>query len=171
MMLRFAVFLRSTAGTAAAEMALSLPILLVLMFGVFRARQLFPVRACRAEGRSRRRPLCGTAADDQLRLRTGPSVGSTADPEYRETSPGPGIRTELKRDLTAGLMPTRQVTLSCDCDTAHSYVNSGIYSDFPNGGAAPVITVSATVPYNTFFGQSRVSAPQRSTSTPKARPR
>ena len=41
-------------------------------------------------------------------------------------------------------------TVTIACDNASSYGTGGIYADFPNG--APVITVSATVPYNTFFG-------------------
>jgi Flp pilus assembly protein TadG len=44
------------------------------------------------------------------------------------------------------------VTVSCDTDTSHIYVNNGIYADFPNGGEAPTVTVSATVPYNSLFG-------------------
>jgi len=51
---------------------------------------------------------------------------------------------------TADNMTT--VTISCDTDTSDSYVNNGIYKDFPNGGEAPTVTVSATVPYNSFFG-------------------
>jgi hypothetical protein len=44
------------------------------------------------------------------------------------------------------------VSVNCDNDNTHSWVNNGIYKDFPNSGEAPVVTVSATVPYNSFFG-------------------
>jgi hypothetical protein len=44
------------------------------------------------------------------------------------------------------------VTIVCDTDVSHTYVNKGIYTDFPSGGEVPVVTVSATVPYNTLFG-------------------
>ena len=44
------------------------------------------------------------------------------------------------------------VSVNCDTDTSHIYVKHGIYADFPSGGEAPTVTVSATVPYNSLFG-------------------
>jgi hypothetical protein len=44
------------------------------------------------------------------------------------------------------------VTLACDSSSSDTYVNNGVYANFPNSGAVPVVTVSATVPYNMLFG-------------------
>jgi hypothetical protein len=41
-------------------------------------------------------------------------------------------------------------TVTIACDNSSSYGTGGIYSEFPNG--APVITVSADVPYTPLFG-------------------
>jgi hypothetical protein len=41
-------------------------------------------------------------------------------------------------------------TVSISCPGTGTYANAGIYTDFPNG--APVVTVTAAVPYSTLFG-------------------
>ena len=47
-------------------------------------------------------------------------------------------------------------TVTITCLTSGSYVNNGVYKDFPASGgvqgAVPVIKVSATVPYQPLFG-------------------
>jgi len=148
--------LMDRAGSAAAEMALVLPILLVLMFGSFELGNYFLSehvvdKAVRDAARyAARLPMTsydcpsGTidaTAEQQIRnvARTGDPAGST--PRLRDWADG---------DTT--------VRLSCDADTSHDYVNAGIYNDFPNGGEVPVVTVSATVPYNTFFGAFSLGA-------------
>ena len=51
------------------------------------------------------------------------------------------------RDWTSDGMTT--VSVSCDTNTTHVYVNNGIYKDFPMG--VPVVTVTASVPYTKLF--------------------
>jgi hypothetical protein len=40
--------------------------------------------------------------------------------------------------------------VTCDTNVANPWVNNGIYVDFPMG--APVVTVTAQVPYPTLLG-------------------
>ena len=49
------------------------------------------------------------------------------------------------------------VTLACDTDLTHSYVNSGLYENFPEG--VPVVTVRTQIPYTTFFGALGLGGP------------
>jgi Flp pilus assembly protein TadG len=137
-------------ASAAAEMALVLPILLVLMFGSFELGNYFLSehvvdKAVRDAARyAARLPM----ADYDC---TGPTVDSTAQQQIRNIARtgDPDGSTARLRDWADG---NTAVTLTCNSDTTNSYVNGGIYADFPNGGEVPIVTVSATVPYNTFFG-------------------
>ena len=132
-------------GNAAAELALSLPILLILLFGAFELGNFFlsehvvqkSVRdASRYAARLSISPNytgCDVSADAAQRIRnvarTGAPDGSTA--RLRDWS-------DEDTDVTI------------ECDTSSSWASGGTYANFPDG--APVITVSATVPYNTLFG-------------------
>jgi len=49
-----------------------------------------------------------------------------------------------------GWTADNMTTVTIACDNVSSYGTGGIYTEFPNG--APVVTVTAQVPYNTFFG-------------------
>jgi hypothetical protein len=49
-----------------------------------------------------------------------------------------------------GWTADNMTTVTIACDNTSSYGTGGIYGDFPNG--APVVTVTAQVPYITFFG-------------------
>jgi Flp pilus assembly protein TadG len=139
-------------GSAAVEMALSLPILLVLMFGSFELGNYFlsehvVEKAVRDAARyGARLPMTNYNC-------AGPSVDATAQQNIQRVArtADPGGTIARLRGWTADSMAT--VTLTCDGDTSHLYVNKGVYSGFPNGGSVPVITVSATVPYATFFGR------------------
>lgn len=142
-------FLQDCSGAAAVEMALVIPLLLGLMFGsvdlgnYFLSEHVVDKAVRDAARYAARLPFAdfdctsGTMTDPstvQKLARTGDPAGTTA------RLPG----------WTSDSMTT--VTVSCDTDTTHSYVNSGIYADFPNGGEAPTVTVTAAVPYNSLFG-------------------
>lgn len=132
-------------GNAAAELALALPILLLLLFGSFELGNYFlsehvvqkSVRdASRYAARLSIAPNytgCGVSADASQRIR---NVARTGDP---------GGTTARLRDWS-----DEDTNVSISCDTTSSYATGGVYTNFPNG--APVITVTATVPYNTLFG-------------------
>jgi Flp pilus assembly protein TadG len=136
-------------ASAAVEMALVAPLLIFLMFGsvdvgnYFLSEHVVDKAVRDASRYAARLPFidfdcASNAMTDpstvQKLARTGDPAGTTA------RLPG----------WTADNMTT--VTVNCDTDTTHSYVNGGIYTDFPNGGEAPTVTVSATVPYNSLFG-------------------
>jgi Flp pilus assembly protein TadG len=154
MMHRIVSLVRDRNGTAGVEMALVLPLLLVLMFGSFELGNYFLSehvvdKAVRDAARyAARLPLAdysscsvpsGEAAEQQTQR-----VARFGDPS------GSGAARLV--DWTADSMTT--VTISCD--TTSSYGTGGIYADFPDG--APVVTVSTTVPYNTLFGMLGLGA-------------
>lgn len=135
-------------GAAAAELALALPLLLVLIFGVFDGSNYFLAehvvqKATRDAARYAARlplsnyPSCtvpsGGVAEQQTQR-----VARSGDP-----SGSPGQR-------LAGWTSDGMTTVTIACDNSSSYGTGGIYTEFPNG--APVITVSATVPYTPLFG-------------------
>lgn len=130
-------------GVAAAEMALVTPLLMILMFGSFELARYFldehvVVKAVRDGARFAGRLnfadfTCATAsagAQQSIRdiTRTGVLGGTTPRLSYW-TSPA-------------------TVTVSVACDTSGTY--KGIYDGVAMG--APVVTVSATVPYVSLFG-------------------
>jgi len=145
MMAKFRRIFPDRRGNAAAELALAMPILLLLLFGAFELGNYFlsehvVQKSVRDASRyAARLPIspnytgCGVSADASQKIRnvarTGAPDGSTAR-----------LRDWADEDTA--------VTISCD--TSSSYATGGTYANFPDG--APVITVSATVPYNTLFG-------------------
>jgi len=146
---------RNQSGSAAAEFALSLPMLLVLFFGAFDLGNFFLSehalqKAVRDAARYAARlpyssyPSCtvpagGTAEQQTQRL------ARFGDPS--------GSGTARLAGWTADTMTTVTIT----CDNVSAYGTGGIYSDFPAG--APVIIVSATVPYSSLFGTLGLPAP------------
>ena len=140
--------LQSRDGSAAVEMALVIPFLLILMFGAFdlgyyfmsehvvdkavRDAARYAARLPLADYPSCTVPAGGTAEQQTQRL------ARFGDPS--------GSGTAHLTGWTADSMTT--VTIACD--NSSSYGTGGIYADFPNG--APVVTVTAQVPYNTLFG-------------------
>jgi hypothetical protein len=75
--------------------------------------------------------------------------GGTAEQQIRRVARfGNAAGTGTTRLL--GWTADNMTTVTIACDNSSSYGTGGIYEDFPNG--APVVTVSATVPYSIFFG-------------------
>lgn len=156
-MIRLIRLVRDESATAAAEMALVLPMLLTLMFGAFELGYYFKSehvvqKAVRDAARyAARLPMTNYSCSA-----SPPSVSSTAQTQIQEvarfqdpTGTADGATARLA-GWTSDSLAT--VTLTCDSNSGDSYVDNGIYTNFPNSGAVPIITVSATVPYNTLFG-------------------
>lgn len=133
-------------GAAAAEMALVLPFLLILIFGSVELGYYFMSehvvdKAVRDASRYAARlpvsdyPSCTSVdptAEQQIQrlARTGDPNGTTA--------------------RLGGWTADTMTTVTISCPGTGTYANAGIYTDFPNG--APVVTVTAAVPYNMLFG-------------------
>lgn len=141
-MMQLARLFRDCTAAAAAEMALVLPILLILMFGSVELGNYFlsehvVTKAVRDASRyAARLPMaefdCATETmSDPTRVQR---LARTGDPE----------------GTTARLTPwtdDNMTTVAVACDTSGTY--GGIYSEFPMG--VPVVTVTARVPHPTLF--------------------
>jgi len=148
-------------ASAAAEMALVLPILLTLMFGAFELGNYFQSehvlqKAVRDAARyAARLPIEDTSGTVNYDCSTA-TVGAAAQTQIQEVArfddPSGTANNATSRLLgwTDDTMAT--VTLSCDSSSSDSYVNNGVYAGFPDSGAVPVVTVKATVPYNMLVG-------------------
>jgi Flp pilus assembly protein TadG len=142
---------RDRSGAAAAEMALVIPFLLVLMFGAVDAGNYFLSehvvdKAVRDASRyAARLPMSDYAS-------CAVSSGGTAEQETQRVArfgDPSGSGNQRLAGWTADNMTT--VSIACDDGTSGNiWASSGIYTEFPDG--APVVTVTATVPYNTLFG-------------------
>ena len=129
-------FASDSNGAAAAEMALVMPLLLIIMFGAMELGKFFLVR----DGArfAARQPFsaysgCAVAGDvttqTQNLTRTGQvAAGGTARLAYWTNS--------------------ASVSVTVTCDTSGDY--EGIYRGSATG--APVVTVSASVPYTPLLG-------------------
>ena len=133
------------AGSSAAEMALVMPLLLVLMFGTFELGYYFlsehvVQKAVRDAARYAAR----------LPMTSYPSCVPTADAEAqiqrvaRTGRPDSGGASQRLQGWSANTMTT--VTLSC----VPTGTYTGIYIEFPTG--VTKVTVSASVPYPTLLG-------------------
>lgn len=142
---RILYFLRSRGGAAAAEMALIMPLLLVLMFGAFETGKFFldvhtVSKAVRDGARfAARQPFtempCGGAAADEADIRDLVRTGTTADNGEPRLSYWSDPAT---------------ITVTITCDTTGSYSSASIYATAPGG--ARNVTVSADVPYDALLG-------------------
>lgn len=136
-------------GSAAAEMAMVLPILLVLIFGAFELGNYFMsehvvTKSVRDASRYAAR-LPVTSFDCATETMNDPT------PVQRLARTGdPNGTTPRLVDWTADNMTSVKVS----CDTSGTF--AGIYTEFPMG--VPVVTVSATVPYSTLFGMMGLGA-------------
>lgn len=134
------------AGSAAAEMALTLPLLLVLMFGTFELGHYFysehiVQKAVRDAARYASRlpitnyPACVPTAGAEQQIQR---VARTGAPD--------GTTSARLRGWTADTM----TNVALVCDSSGTY--TGLFAVYPFPDGVPTITVSATVPYLSLFG-------------------
>jgi Flp pilus assembly protein TadG len=143
--------LRNRSGAAAAEMALVIPFLLVLTFGAvdlgnyFLSEHVVDKAVRDASRYAARLPLADYTSC------TVPSAGTAEQQTQRVARFGDPSGSGNQR--LAGWTADSMTTLRIDCYDASSgndWATGGIYTDFPTG--APVVTVTATVPYHALFG-------------------
>jgi Flp pilus assembly protein TadG len=146
---RFAKLALDENGSSAVEMALALPLLIFLITCAFDAGNYFlsehvVQKATRDAARyAARLPMSNYPSC------TVPAAG-TAEQQTQRVARS-GDPTGVAGQRLAGWTADNMTTVTINCAVAGSFNNAGIYTEFPNGGAAPVITVSATVPYKPLF--------------------
>ena len=141
-------------GTAAAEMALSLPLLLILLFGAFELGYFFlsehvVQKSVRDAARyASRLPMTSYPSCDPV---TGVSAAAREDIQKLARTGHPEGTVARLQGWTADTM----TTVTMRCDTSGTY--TGIYTDFPSG--VPIVTVAAAVPYPSLFGTLGLGSP------------
>lgn len=137
-------------GSSAAEMALAMPLLLILIFGTFELGYYFM-----SEHVVQKSVRDAARYAARLPISSYPSCTPTADAEEDiqqvARSGDPDGTVQRLQGWTANSMTTVAVT----CDTSGTY--TGIYSEVPIG--VPVVTVSASVPYPSLFGTMGIGDP------------
>lgn len=139
-------------AAAATELALVMPLLLLLMIGSFEVGNYFlsehvVQKGVRDAARYASRlpisayPACVPTSSAETQIQ---KVARTGEPD------GTAVRV---RGWTDDTMTT--VTLACDTDGPHT----GIYVVYPFPDGVPVITVSASVPYEPLLGTIGFSSP------------
>lgn len=145
---RFASLSRDSSAAAAAEMALVLPLLLILLLGAFEVGNFFlsehvVQKGVRDAARFASRVPLDELTDDGCLL-AGDDSRQTEIKEVARTGKPDGTGAVRLRDW----IDNSGITIELSCDDTGTY--SGVFSDFPDG--APVVTVSARVDYKPFFG-------------------
>lgn len=133
-----------TKGAAAAEMALVTPLLILIMFGAFESGNFFW-----------NQHIVSNAVRDGARY-----AGRRPFTDYAGCTPSTGVKNDTNSVTRTGRISggtprianwtdttTVTVTMPGGCNTTYS---GGIYTNNPGG--APTVTVTATVPYNSLFG-------------------
>jgi hypothetical protein len=121
-------------GAAAAELALVTPLLILVMASRYGGRLPLSNYDCSTgtvslSAQTQMQKIARTGTPDGSNGRLG---GWTAD------------------NMT-------NVSLTCLTSTGLSYVNKGVYAEFPSGHV-PVVTVTATVPHPTLFGVMTIAS-------------
>lgn len=141
---------KDSSGSAAVEMALVTPMLLILMMGAFELGNYFVSEHILIKGL---RDGAVYAARQDIMTNYDCSAGTPTVPS--------GIVTDTENIVRSGELSggtdrlpnwssaTFSITVNC-ATTAGSSTMSGMYT--MNGGKAPVLTVSAQVPYRTVLG-------------------
>lgn len=84
---------------------------------------------------------------------SGPTLDTTAEQQIQRVARfGDPNETDATKARLPGWSDDTMTTIElfCDTDPAHTYVNNGLYEDFPDG--VPVVTVTAVVPHSTLLG-------------------
>ena len=143
-MMRALAFLRDTRGAAAAEMALMIPLLLILMFVGFEAGHYFytehkVIKAVREGARYAGRQPWGN-------INCTDPIDTDAETRIKQVT--------LTGRLTGTVprvpgMTLASITVTPDCNT--DFVGDGIFKGTTVG--APIVLVEARTGYNSLFGQ------------------
>lgn len=137
-----ASFLHDRQGAAAAEMVLVMPLLMALMFGAFEAGNYFW-----------NEHVVVKAVRDGARFAGRQSFGKYDCASITDAAVATQIKNLTRTGQTSGGAARvsgwtdSQVTITVSCSAG---TTTGIYTG--HAGGAPVVKVSATVPYTSLFG-------------------
>lgn len=146
-------FIQNQKGAAGAEMALMVPLLIILMFGSFEMGHFFwsehkVVKAVRDGSRFAARQPFTKFACSQSGILLGDGSNNL------DTALIDNIKNLTRTGTVSGTGPVKirgwtntQVTVTVSCPA--TAVSTGIYKGLTN---APRVTVAATVPYPSLFG-------------------
>lgn len=137
-------------GNAAAELALALPVLLILLFGSFELGNYFLSEHVVQKSVRDASRYAARLSDYDF---TGCSLDPGAEQQVKNVA-----RTGAPDGTTARLRDwsDEDTTVDINCNPKGSYDSAGIYAGFPSGVNSPVVTVTANVPYNTLFGAAEI---------------
>lgn len=142
-----------TRASAATEMALVMPLLLLLMLGSFEVGNYFLAehvvqKGVRDAARYASRlsitnyPSCTATGAAELQIQR---VAKTGDPDGDADGDG-------NQDVRIlGWTDDNMTTVSLNCTPLVSGTDAGIYSVYPFPDGIPVVTVSASVPYTSLL--------------------
>lgn len=147
-------FVRDESGAAAAEMALMLPLLTIIMFGGMEMSGFFwsehqVIKSVRAGARFAARQDFENFACDAADV--GDRTEAVRNLVRTGTTDGSGA--PIVRTWTAA---EDGITIAVTCDTESSYSTGGIYSDqsgtgTPNVESARYVEISVEIPYPSLF--------------------
>lgn len=137
-------FIKNQKGTAAAEMALVTPLLMVLMFGSFELGKYFWDNHVVAKAVRDGARFASRQSFDNFDC-TGTTVSNAVRDSTRNLTRTKQIASGGTARLYGWTDGMTTVTLRCD--------TSGTYAAFYSGmSGVPVVRVTATVPYNSILG-------------------
>ena len=147
---------KDTGGAAAAEMAMVLPLLLVLMFGSFEMGRYFldehvVLKAVRDGARyaSRQRFTNFTCPAGTVDATVAANTRNVVRYGKPVVNVGDQPRLHYWQATTSGGQPTITVTLTCPTSLDGTEAHSGLYS---TSAHVPIVTVHASVAYDSLFG-------------------
>ena len=148
-------FRRDHSGVAAAEMALMMPLLVILMFGGLEAGHFLWNEHKIVKGVRDGARYPGRQSFSLVDCTNGTFTDANVITRIKNVT-RTGTITASKNPVVVGWDDNAtEVTVSLTCNSS---TNKGIYTSLANG--APVVTVSATVPYPSLFGAIAVDLSQ-----------
>ena len=143
MMRRLSRLASDRSGSSAAEMAMALPLLMILLVGTFELGNYFL-----AEHVVQKSVRDAARYAARLPMASYPSCVPTAAAETEIQKVARTGRPDGTVQRLQGWTADNMTTITVTCDTSGTY--TGIYSDFAEG--VPTITIAASVPYPSLFG-------------------
>lgn len=146
-MIRLRGLLRCQKGSSGTEMVLMLPFLVVLLFGAIEVGYYFYNQHMVIKGVRDGARYAGRQSFEDINCAgsTVPASVTTAIKEVTRTGRTSGGTARVPGWDNADIT----VSYSCAGDGGGTAVTTGIYANEPD---APIVTVSATVTYNSLFG-------------------